>query len=336
MKVIIQIPCYNEEGTLGVTLSELPRYLPEAGPVEWLIIDDGSTDQTVEVARDHGADHVVRLHSNRGLAEAFMTGLKASLARGADIIVNTDADNQYCAADIGKLIAPILSGKAEIVVGTRPIETIATFSSTKKLLQKFGSAVVRFLSGVDIADAPCGFRAISRDAALRIEIFGRYTYTLEMIIQAGQKGIAVVSVPIRVNPDLRPSRLVKSSWNYASRSARTMIRIFALYQPSRFFAVGGAIPLVTGALLSLRWLYLYWFDYPSSGRTHIPSLIAAAVLILAGLQLWVLAFIADLQLANRILLEESNYHIRKQALAPLEEAAGRGKPVKVRPFGEGQ
>ncbi len=333
MKLIIQVPCYNEEGTLATTLSELPRHLPGVRSVEWLVVDDGSTDRTLEVARAFGVDHIVSLPRNRGLATAFMAGLKACLAYGADIIVNTDADNQYCAADIGKLIEPILNRKAEIVIGARPIRGIQHFSRVKKLLQSFGSFVVRKVSGVDIADAPSGFRAISRDAALRIDIFSRYTYTLEMIIQAGQKGIPVMSVPIRVNRDLRPSRLVKSIRKYVMRSAMTIIRIFVLYRPFRFFAAVGALPFFSGAILTLRWLYLYFSDYPLTGKTHLPSLITAAILLGFGMQIWVLAFIADLMRANRLLLEDANYHIRRNAMAdrlhvgPLQEFLGRREVV---------
>jgi glycosyltransferase involved in cell wall biosynthesis len=316
MKLVIQIPCYNEEGTLPITLSELPRYLPEVGRVEWLIVDDGSTDHTVRVAWENGVDHVVRLPQNRGLAAAFTAGLTASLTHGADIIVNTDADNQYCAADIGKLIAPILNGEAEIVIGARPIKDIEHFSGVKKFLQKAGSFIVRVVSGVDVADAPSGFRAISRDAALRLDIFSRYTYTLEMIIQAGQKGIPVLSVPVRVNGDLRPSRLVKNIFTYITRSAQTIIRIFVLYRPFRFFALLGMVPFALGLLLGLRWLWLFFLEYPTTGRTHVPSLIAAAILLGSAMQIWVLAFVADLMRANRILLEQANYYIRKRALRP--------------------
>lgn len=329
MKVIIQIPCYNEEDTLPATLAELPRQLPGASRVEWLVVDDGSTDRTAEIARANGVDHVVRLPRNRGLAAAFAAGIEASLARGAGIIVNTDGDNQYCAADIGKLIEPILSGQAEIVIGARPIETIEHFSGVKKALEKLGSLVVRTASGLDVADAPSGFRAMSREAALRLEVFSRYTYTLETIIEAGQKGIPVVSVPIRVNAKLRPSRLMKSLGGYVARSAQTIIRIFALYRPFRFFAVLGAVPFALGVLFSLRWVWLYFYEYQVTGRTHVPSLIAAAILLGFGMQIWVLAFVADLLRANRILLEEGNYYIRKQALDPDEErrrsaaAAGR-------------
>ena len=226
-KLIIQIPCYNEENTVGTTLAALPRHLPGIDTIEWLVIDDGSRDRTVEVAKDNGVDHIVQFPMNQGLAKAFMAGLEACVKAGADIIVNTDADNQYCADDIPKLIQPILLGKAEIVVGARPIWKTKHFSSTKKLLQQLGSAVVRLASKTNIPDAPSGFRAFSREAALRLNVFNNYTYTLETIIQAGQKGMAITSVPIRTNPVLRPSRLVKSTPTYVVRSLFTILRIHA-------------------------------------------------------------------------------------------------------------
>jgi glycosyltransferase involved in cell wall biosynthesis len=314
-KVIIQIPCYNEEATLGITLSALPRQIPGAGKVEWLIINDGSRDRTVEVARQHGVDYIVNLPRNTGLANAFMTGVSACLRAGADIIVNTDADNQYCAGDIPKLIAPLLEGQAEIVIGTRPIGDIQHFSRAKKFLQRLGSTVVRLASGADIEDAPSGFRAMTREAALRLRIFSKYTYTLEMIIQAGQKGIPLVSVPVRVNPDLRPSRLVKSMGRYVWRSARMILRIFILYRPFRFFLIVGAVPSLLGALLCVRWLLLNIFEYPYTGRTHVPSLLVAVLLLLIGFQIWVFGFIADLLAANRTLLEDVTLYLRRQEMA---------------------
>jgi len=231
MKLIIQIPCYNEEKTLPITLSALPREVPGIDTVEWLVINDGSTDKTAEVARAHGVDQVVSLPRNQGLAKAFLAGLETSLQAGADIIVNTDADNQYCAEDIPKLIDPILSGKAEIVVGTRSISEIEHFSPTKKILQKVGSWVVRLASKTDLPDAPSGFRAMSRNAAKRLNVFNEYTYTLETIIQSGQKNMAITSVPIRVNDTLRSSRLIKGMPSYVVRSISTIVRIFVVYKP---------------------------------------------------------------------------------------------------------
>ena len=241
MKLIIQIPCLNEAKTLGIALAELPRSVPGIDKVEILIVDDGSTDDTVAVARAAGVDHIVRHPANFGLARAFMTGLDASLKLGADIIVNTDADNQYCAADIPALVAPILEGRAEYVIGTRPIARIEHFSPVKKFLQKLGSYVVRRISGTQVEDAPSGFRALSRDAAMRMNVFNRYTYTLETIIQAGYKNIPILCVPVRVNADLRPSRLVKSVPRYIQRSIFTMIRIFVVYRPFKFFFSIGTV-----------------------------------------------------------------------------------------------
>ncbi len=308
MKLIIQIPCYNEEQTLGVTLSALPREITGIDCVECLIIDDGSSDRTVKVAREYGVDHIVQLPCNQGLAKAFMAGLEASLRAGADIIVNTDADNQYCADDIPKLIGPILANKADIVVGARPIAEIEHFSFVKKLLQKLGSAVVRIASNTDIPDAPSGFRAISRSAAMQLNVFSEYTYTLETIIQAGQKGMAIVSVPIRTNADLRPSRLVKSIPAYVQRSIMTILRIFMTYKPFRFFAVLGIISFLCGFLIALRFLYYF---VSSGGIGHIQSLILAALLMGNGFFLIVTGLIADLISVNRKLLEELQYKIRK-------------------------
>ena len=228
-KLIIQIPCLNEEETLPVTLGCLPRTVPGYDVVEWLVIDDGSTDRTAEVARAHGVDHIVQLSPNQGLAKAFMSGIEASLRAGADTIVNTDADNQYDATNIPDLVRPIVDGRAQSVVGARPIAEIEHFSATKKFLQRLGSWAVRMASGADIPDAPSGFRAIHREAALRLYLFNDYTYTLESIIQAGRKNLKIVSVPIRVNGELRPSRLIKSIPLYIRRSLVTILRIFILY-----------------------------------------------------------------------------------------------------------
>ncbi|ACK70973.1 glycosyl transferase family 2 [Gloeothece citriformis PCC 7424] len=314
-KLIIQIPCYNEEATLGLTLSKLPRQIPGVDKVEWLIINDGSIDKTVEVAKACKVDHIVNFEHNQGLAKAFMAGIEACLKAGADIIVNTDADNQYNAADIPKLIQPILDGDAEIVVGARPIEEIEHFSPVKKMLQKLGSWVVRIASKTKIPDAPSGFRAISRNAALRLNVFNEYTYTLETIIQAGQKGIRITSVPIRTNNYLRPSRLVKSIPTYIQRSILTIIRIFMTYQPLQFFTILGSVPFTVGFLLCLRWIILYLGilgDSPDKPRT--PSLIFAAILIIIGFQLWMFGLIADLMSVNRKLLEDIQLRIRKSDL----------------------
>ena len=311
MRLIIQIPCYNEEQSLPITLKELPRQVPGFDKVEWLIIDDGSTDKTVEIARKYGVDHIVRHPKNLGLAKAFMTGLDACLKLGADVIVNTDADNQYCAADIPKLVRPILEGRAEIVVGARPIEKIRHFSPIKKILQKLGSWVVRIASRTDIPDAPSGFRAISREAALRLNVFNEYTYTLETIIQAGQKNMAIVSVPIRVNDNLRPSRLVKSIPSYIKRSIATIIRIFVVYRPFRFFCTIGSVLFGLGFLLGLRFLYYY---FTGNGAGHVQSVILAGVLLGMGFQTMLVAFLADLLAVNRKLLEEVQYRLRKNEI----------------------
>ncbi|MEM9809485.1 MAG: glycosyltransferase family 2 protein [Cyanobacteria bacterium P01_D01_bin.56] len=314
MKLIIQIPCYNEENTLGVTLSELPRQVPGVDTVEWLIINDGSVDRTVDVAKEWGVDHVVSFDHNQGLARGFMAGLDACLKAGADIIVNTDADNQYCAADIPKLIEPILEGDAEIVVGERPIMQIKHFSPIKKVLQRLGSWAVRVASNTTVADAPSGFRAISRNAAMQLNVFNEYTYTLETIIQAGQKGMAVASVPIRTNGYLRPSRLVKSITSYVQRSLFTILRIFVTYRPLSFFTILGAIPLGLGLLLGVRWIWLFMTTFEQTGRSHVPSLILSSILILIGVQCWIFGLMADLMSANRKLLEDVQLRLRRSEI----------------------
>lgn len=308
MKLIIQIPCLNEAETLGVTLEALPREVEGFDTVEWLIINDGSTDNTVEVAKAHGVDHVVSHLHNRGLAHGFLTGLSACLDLGADVIVNTDADNQYCADDIPKLTQPIVDRKADIVVGARPIAEIEHFSPMKKMLQKLGSWVVRCASNTDIADAPSGFRAISRDAAMQMNVFNNYTYTLETIIQAGQKNMAITSVPVRVNEDLRPSRLVKSIPAYIKRSIFTIVRIFAIYKPFQFFMSMAAVLFGLGLLLGLRYL---WFVVTGDGGGHIQSVILAGVLLGMGVQTGLIAFVADLIGSNRKLLEQIQYMQRR-------------------------
>jgi glycosyltransferase involved in cell wall biosynthesis len=301
LKLIIQIPCYNEAETLGIALSALPREVAGFDSVEWLIIDDGSTDATVDVALAHGVDHIVRHPRNQGLARGFMNGLQACLAHGADVIVNTDADNQYQADDIPALTAPILAGKAEMVIGARPIETIEHFSLMKKALQKLGSWVVRVASQTDVVDAPSGFRALSRDAARQMVVFNDYTYTLETIIQAGQKNMAIVSVPVRVNGDLRPSRLVKSIPSYIQRSIGTIVRVFVIYRPFRFFGTIGVVLFTIGFLIGVRFLFKY---FSGEGLGHVQSLILASSLLVIGFHTILIAFVADLLAANRKLLEE--------------------------------
>ena len=307
MKLIIQIPCFNEAATLPATLADLPRSVPGFDEVEWLVIDDGSADETRRVARDHGVDHVVGHTSNQGLARAFMTGLDACLQRGADVIVNTDADNQYKAAGIPALVAPVLDGSADIVVGERPIRIIRHFSPVKKALQKLGSWAVRMASKTAIPDAPSGFRAISRAAAQRLVVFSDYTYTLETIIQAGHKNIAITSVPVEVNEDLRPSRLVTSIWSYVTRSLVTIVRVFIIYRPFRFFATLAAVCFLAGFAIGVRFLVFY---VTGDGSGHVQSLLLATLLMGAGFQLFVVAFVADLLAANRKLLEELLYRAR--------------------------
>lgn len=308
-KLIIQIPCFNEEKTLPLTLADLPRKVEGFDIVEWLVIDDGCKDKTVEVAKQNGVDHIVHLTKNKGLAKGFMAGLQACLELGADVIVNTDADNQYRAADIPLLVAPILSGEAEFVVGARPIDGIEYFSVTKKILQKIGSKVVRVLSKTKVEDATSGFRAISRDTAMQLNVFNEYTYTLETLIQAGQKNMAVISVPVRINPYLRPSRLMSSIPSYIYKSVITMLRILVVYKPFRFFVTIGASILTAGVLLGIRFLGFYFSE---SGDGHIQSLILASILIGTGFQIILVAFLSDLQSVNRRLMEDVQYRLKKK------------------------
>jgi glycosyltransferase involved in cell wall biosynthesis len=324
-KLIIQIPCYNEEVALPTTLSALPREIPGVGKVEWLIVDDGSTDGTVDVASAHGVDHIVSLPRHQGLARAFGAGLQACLQAGADIIVNTDADNQYSAEDIPRLIKPILERKAEIVVGARPIDDIEHFSQMKKTLQKWGSWFIRMVSCTDIPDAPSGFRAMSRDAAMQLNVFSEYTYTLETIIQAGQKNMAIVSVPVRVNGELRKSRLLKSIPQYVLRSVLTAGRIFVVYRPLRFFSFLGAVIFSAGFLVGVRFLVFY---FKGEGGGHVQSLILAALLMGMGFQVIVLGVLADLIAVNRKLLEKLNWHTQK-----IEEKCASISDRDIQPTG---
>jgi len=316
-KLIIQIPCYNEEQTLSIALSALPREVEGFDVVEWLIIDDGCIDNTVNVAREHGVNHIVSFTKNHGLAKGFMAGLDACLELGADVIVNTDADNQYEAMDIPKLVKPILQGDADIVVGARPIQDIDHFSPLKKILQKLGSLVVRTVSKTKVADVTSGFRGMSRDAAMRLNVFNEYTYTLETIIQAGQKNMAVISVPIGTNEDLRPSRLLKSIPSYIRKSVVTIIRIFVVYKPFRFFISLGIVLVSFGCLLGLRFLLSY---FSGGGAGHIQSLILASVLLGAGFQTILVAFLADLLSVNRRLLEDIQYRAKKAEYAQSKES----------------
>ena len=300
-KLVIQIPCLNEAKTLPVALQDLPRAVPGFDVVEWLVIDDGSTDDTAEVARQHGVHHVLQLEHNQGLARAFMAGIEHALKLGADVIVNTDADNQYSASCIPELVRPILEKRALIVVGTRPVNEIEHFSPTKKMLQRLGSWVVKRISGTSVEDAPSGFRAIHRDAAIRLNVFNEYTYTLETIIQAGRKGIPITSVPVTVNPFLRPSRLISSIPVYIRRSVLTILRIFVIYKPLRFFMLLAALTAIPAFFFIFRFIAFY---AAGSGQGHIQSLVIAAGLLAVSGILAIGGVLADLIATNRLLLED--------------------------------
>jgi glycosyltransferase involved in cell wall biosynthesis len=303
MKLVIQIPAWNEEEQLGETLADLPRTVDGFDQVEHLVIDDGSDDASAEVARAAGAE-VLRLPVHRGLAVAFAAGLAQAVESGADVIVNTDADNQYDARDIPALVRPILEGDAQMVIGDRQVHTLHHFSVSKRALQKLGSWVVRKISRTSVRDATSGFRAISRTAALKVHVFTRFTYTLETILQAGEAGLKVVSVPIRVNTGVqRPSRLFASNTSYVLRSLESIARIVVLYNPLRMFLRIGSIPVIVGLALLLRFLYFYVTGDSPAG--HVQSLILAVILVVVGVQVWVVGIVADLIAVNRRLLEEA-------------------------------
>ena len=308
MKLIIQIPCYNEAETLTIALNDLPKHIDGIDEIEYLIINDGSADDTVKVAKEWGVNYVVHFCKNRGLAKGFMAGLDACLRNGADIIVNTDADNQYVGEDIEKLVRPILEKKAEIVIGERPIDNTEHFSPLKKKLQHMGSWTVRVASGTDIPDAPSGFRAYSREAALRINVVNQYTYTLETIIQAGHNKIPMTSVPIRTNPELRKSRLFHSMFGYVKKSMITILRSFLMYKPLKFFGVIGTIFCILGSALGIRFIvYLCMGE----GSGHVQSLILVAIFMLIGVFSYLIGLQADVIAANRKILEDVQYHARK-------------------------
>lgn len=311
MKLIVQIPCYNEEQTLPQTVADIPRQIEGVDSVEILVIDDGSTDRTVEVARQIGVDHIIRNRTNKGLARSFRAGLDACLKLGADIIVNTDGDNQYAGRDIPKLIRPILEGKADIVVGDRQTDRIEHFSTMKKLLQRLGSGVVRRLSGTDVPDAVSGFRAISREAALRLNIVSPFSYTVEMLIQAGKKHMAIASVPIATNPKTRESRLFRSIPKFIERSLTTMVRMYAMYQPLRFFFYIGLVLLLVGLLPIARFLFYY---FTGDGAGHIQSLILGGALVVIGVVTFLIGLLADLINFNRQLLEMTLERVRRLEL----------------------
>ena len=312
MKLIIQIPCFDEEQTLPATLGDLPREIPGIETVEWLVIDDGSSDRTIEVARAGGVDHVVRLTNNKGLAAAFQAGLDACLKLGADVIVNTDADNQYSGHDIPKLVAPILAGQADMVIGDRETDQIEHFSPVKKRLQRWGSAVVRRASGTGVPDTTSGFRAYNREAALQMQVVSKFTYTLESIIQAGKMLVAVDHVPIRTNAKTRESRLFPSSSAYVRRNAASIFRIYAMYEPLRVFLVAAAFFALIGAVIWGRFLYFYWFaDEPGE---HIQSLILGSTLFIVAVQLAALGVVGDILAGSRVLQQRALERIRRVEL----------------------
>lgn len=308
MKLIIQVPCYNEAETLKIALDHLPKRIDGIDEIEYLIINDGSQDRTVEVAKEWGVNYVVNFKRNKGLARGFMSGLDACLRAGADIIVNTDADDQYCGDDIEKLVRPILEGKTDIVIGERPIDQTEHFSPLKKKLQHLGSWTVRVASNSDIPDAPSGFRAYSREAAMQMNVVNEYTYTLETIVQAGRNKIAMQSVPIRTNPELRKSRLFSSMFGYVKRSMVTIIRSFLMYQPLKFFSMLGGTIFAIGLVLGIRFLV---FLAMGQGGGHVQSLILTSTLLLIGFQTFVIGLLADTVHANRKILEDIQYRVRK-------------------------
>ncbi|MGD2206006.1 MAG: glycosyltransferase family 2 protein [Anaerolineae bacterium] len=309
MKLVIQIPCYNEEATLPLTLQDLPRALPGVDQVEYLVIDDGSTDRTAEVAQELGVHHLVRLRQHRGLATAFVAGLEEALRLGADIIVNTDADNQYRGADVERLVTPILHKQADIVVGDRGVATVTRFSVLKRWLQRSGSWIVQQAAGVNIPDATSGFRALTREAALRTLVLSEYSYTLETLIQAGARQMAVEYVPVRTNPQTRPSRLMRNLPQYLTHSSLTILRTYALYRALRVFLGIGGIMIAAGVMLSLRFVYFFVVQGGEAGK--VQSLILAAILLIVGFQVCLIGLMADLIGFNRKILEETLYRVRR-------------------------
>ena len=310
MKLIVQIPCLNEEDTLPATLRDIPRQIVGIDSVEILVIDDGCTDRTVEIAREMGVEHVLSFSGNRGLGHAFAAGIDRCLALGADIIVNTDGDNQYCGADIPKLVEPILLRRAEIVIGDREPDKIAHFSLFKRKMQKLGSTVVSSLAGIDVPDVASGFRAYSREAAMQLICSTEFDHTVDHVIQAGRRRIVTKSVPIRTNDKLRESRLFSNIWVFITRSLGIMIRVYSSYRAMRIFSTVGVITATMGFLIGMRFLYIFFFD-PTSSHLHIQSLILAAILIIAGFQAILTGIVADLINSNRWLLESISYRLRR-------------------------
>jgi len=311
MKLIIQIPCYNEAPVIAQTIQTLPRQLAGIDQVEIMVIDDGSRDKTSLVAQSAGADHVVQFPHHLGLAAAFSAGMEAALKRGADIIVNTDADNQYQAEDIPRLIEPILDGRAQLVIGDRGVASLSTFSPAKRFLQRLGSRVISLASGVHTPDATSGFRAISREAALRTLVLSEYSYTLETLIQAGAQHLQVEYVPVRTNPQTRPSRLMRSIPHYLVNSTATILRSYTMYRPLRVFSMVSAVLLLAGIILAIRYLYFY---LTHQGSGHIQSVIMAAVLMIVGFQVFLIGLVADLIAFNRKIQEDILYRLRRQEI----------------------
>ena len=343
MKLIIQIPCLNEEETLPVTLADLPREVPGFESVEWLIIDDGSTDRTVEVARENGVDHIVRLTNNKGLASGFQAGLDAALKLGADVIVNTDADNQYYGPDIARLVAPIVAGQADMVVGDREVQTIEHFSGPKKLLQRLGSWVVRQASDTELPDTTSGFRAYNREAAIQMVVVSKFTYTLETIIQAGKLLVAIDHVPIRTNEKTRESRLFPSMWSYVRRNAVSIFRIYSHYEPLRIFMSIAAVIALVALIVWGRWAYFAIFEGDSAG--HVQSLILGAVLFNAAMLLGALGVLGDLLSAQRTTLQRVFERVRRIELElgvppshyePGAETTGQEPTTGARAGGRGR
>ncbi len=321
MKLIVQIPCFNEETTLPVTIGDIPRRIEGVDTVEILIIDDGSTDRTVAVAKELGVEHVVRNITNKGLARSFSIGVNRCLQLGADVIVNTDGDNQYKGQDIPKLIRPILAGEADVVIGDRQTSTVEHFSPLKKKLQRMGSWLVRQLSETEVPDAVSGFRAFSREAALHLNVVSPYTYTIETIIQVGKKHLAIKSVPIGTNPKLRESRLIKSVPDFMRRSLMTMVRMYTMYQPLRVFTYIGSVLVLLGLIPSLRFLYYYFTE---GGRGHIQSLVFAAVLFILGFMVLMIGLVADIISFNRQLIEDILVRVRR---IELKTRPGDAEPL---------
>ena len=328
MKLIVQIPCYNEEATLPQTVADIPRAISGVDQVEILIIDDGSNDRTVDVAREIGVDHIIRNKTNKGLARSFGIGMDACLRLGADIIVNTDGDNQYAGQDIPKLVRPILDGTADVVVGDRQTDTIEHFSWTKKRIQSIGSAGIRAFSGIDVPDAVSGFRAISRDAALQMNIVSPFSYTIEMLIQAGRKHMAVTSVPVGTNPKTRESRLFKSVPEFLEQSLTTLLRIYSMYHPLRVFVLIGLVLSLAGAVPIIRFLV---FFFAGEGAGHIQSLIIGGALLVIGFVTFLIGMVADLINYNRQLIEMTLEKVRRLELSAIRGQADVGDFVQTSP-----